>query len=810
MSTPLVEPQTNKPHQAPHKRDKSNADINNIRAFSYARGQRARDGVAKQLNIEQIRLDQPETKAVSVDDPPIVVAVQGPPGCGKSLLVKCLVQRYTDQIIAEVKGPITVIANKVTRITFIEVPNDINAMTDAAKIADIVLLVVNAEHNFEMETFEFLNLLMSHGFPKVIGVLTHLDMVDKSVPKALKARFKKELNTQVKVYKIERLHHGKYEKQSIRNLSNYLNPNKIRVIQFRKDRGFVIADRAERSNDNTTYLFGYVRGVGLSTNQVIHIPGAGDYPITSVKALNDPCPLSAPEQTSQRTLKKVQQSVYAPFSEITGLKIEDDGDIYVDIPKFHVNFTEPSPETLNISPEEAEKLKGDIQITKGIEMMREMQKSKVKKNKESFDIFSGVAVEENEEEEKEEEDNEEIPENIEEEEQNEEDEKLGGKEAANVEVNAGIYARFEFKDIPKAFIDNLDPVNPIIIGGLMPEEIEAPSGIQWIKIKRHRFYARKLKSTDPFIISVGWRRFQTLPLYFNEEPDGRLRFMKYTPDNLTCYATYYGPLSSINIGVTIFQHIKEKLAAFRISATGVTIKQPGDGKVVKKLRLTGSPKEIFKRTAKIENMFTSDVEATKFIGASIRTVSKIRGTIKAAEKNGIVRCTFEDTIKPSDIVFLNGWVQVEPEKYFAPIDSLLSDKWNLVRTVAEIRADRDIRPEYKEDSVYKDVERPVYEEKPIKVPTSIKQNLPYKLRKQFEPPPKEKAEILNEDEADLLNMLKKTEEVYKKRKEDQKKKKEAEKAAQDKLAAEEEAIKMHKRTARKQEFFKRNPKKAHR
>ncbi len=28
---------------------------------------------------------------------------------------------------------------------------------------------------FEMETFEFLNILQAHGFPKILGVLTHLD-----------------------------------------------------------------------------------------------------------------------------------------------------------------------------------------------------------------------------------------------------------------------------------------------------------------------------------------------------------------------------------------------------------------------------------------------------------------------------------------------------------------------------------------------------------------------------------------------------------------------------------------------------------
>jgi ribosome biogenesis protein BMS1 len=56
---------------------------------------------------------------------------------------------------------------------------DINAMIDAAKYADLVLLMIDGSFGFEMETFEFLNCLQVHGFPKVMGVLTHLDSFKK-------------------------------------------------------------------------------------------------------------------------------------------------------------------------------------------------------------------------------------------------------------------------------------------------------------------------------------------------------------------------------------------------------------------------------------------------------------------------------------------------------------------------------------------------------------------------------------------------------------------------------------------------------
>ena len=61
-----------------------------------------------------------------------------------------------------------------------------------------VLLLVDASFGFEMETFEFLNILQVHGFPRVMGVLTHLDMMKdnkslKKTKKRLKHRFWTEI-----------------------------------------------------------------------------------------------------------------------------------------------------------------------------------------------------------------------------------------------------------------------------------------------------------------------------------------------------------------------------------------------------------------------------------------------------------------------------------------------------------------------------------------------------------------------------------------------------------------------------------------
>ena len=71
-------------------------------------------------------------------------------------------------------------------------------------------MLVDASFGFEMETFEFLNILQTHGFPKVMGVLTHLDMFHntktlRKTKKKLKQRFWTEIYQVVAVTYYRRL-----------------------------------------------------------------------------------------------------------------------------------------------------------------------------------------------------------------------------------------------------------------------------------------------------------------------------------------------------------------------------------------------------------------------------------------------------------------------------------------------------------------------------------------------------------------------------------------------------------------------------
>ncbi|KAJ7935479.1 GTP binding protein [Mycena leptocephala] len=1079
----------------------------NEKAFAPKSGRRADRQGRRNVERDQTRLHVPlVNRTPDSEPPPVIIAIVGPPGVGKTTLLKSLVRRYTKQTLNDVKGPVTVVSGKKRRLTFIECNNDLNSMIDIGKIADLVLLMIDGSFGFEMETFEFLNILQSHGFPKVIGILTHLDLIKKAATlkdtkKALKKRFWTEIYQGAKLFYLSGVLNGRYPDTEILNLSRFVSVMKFRPLVFRNAHPYLLADRIEDLTpreqvrlskgkcDRNVTVYGYVRGTNLRMGTKVHIPGVGDLEMKSITILGDPCPLPDADSEKRRKLsEKKKLLIHAPMSDIGGVMYDKDA-VWINVPgsftrgnadvpqgegeqmvmdmqdagttledavaQSHIRLlgssskhltveapaddesdgyedesgdeeedesgidsdgasdndddgeTAPHPHstgrssrrdvTRNIPTASTSKIQradveyaesdsdlgddddddgmgrrfrmedGDaLDIPSDDDMMDEDEEEEAApKWKENLaakaqaassnsrrrkdwmkliysseltpeEVLSGkeerqAAEEEDDDDDeffrfknaptKDEEEEVDSSKNVwkeedlkkweddemldsirglfitgpvaqtgEEDEGYEDAEGVGSdfedpeadvavppasepmmaessKAAAlaakkeelkrkfdeqyddpeaskadfytekkdeisrqlqlNIEefkdvpaetralvegYRPGAYVRIELVDVPCEMIEHFDPAYPIIVGGLLPAEERF--GYVQVRIKRHRWYVKTLKTNDPLIFSLGWRRFQSVPIYSLDDHSIRMRMLKYTPEHMHCYATFYGPVSLPNTGFCAFNSLAADTPGFRVSATGVVLDIDRSVKIVKKIKLTGVPYKIFKNTAFVRDMFSTALEVAKFEGANIRTVSGIRGQVKKglSKPDGAFRATFEDKVSRAvDIIFLRAWYSIQPRKFYNPVTSLLlSDKsqWSGMRLTGQVRRDEGIKTPLNVNSTYKRIERPERRFNPLIVPKKLQAALPYASKPRVMKPQlqqtymQKRAVVMEPEERKAVALLQQIRALRKDQVARRKEKKNEKKVAHQKKAEKEEERKSEKVKERKKEVMR--------
>lgn len=376
----------------------------------------------------------------------------------------------------------------------------------------------------------------------------------------------------------------------------------------------------------------------------------------------------------------------------------------------------------------------------------------------------------------------------------------------------GCYVRIELSKVAYELVENFDPAYPLLVGGLLASE-ESFGFIQ-VRIKRHRWHQKILKTNDPLIFSLGWRRFQSIPIYSLDDGT-RNRMLKYTPEHMHCLASFYGPVSAPNTGFCAFNTLSTNTPSFRISATGVVLDvDSGSQKIVKKLKLTGTPSKIYKNTAFIKDMFNSALEVAKFEGAHVKTVSGIRGQIKKAlaKPEGHFRATFEDKILMSDIIFLRAWYTIQPRKFYNPVTSLLLSgdrrSWQGMRLTGAVRKERQLKAPNHINSSYRGVERTERKFNPLRVPRALQSELPFKSKpKQMQAAKStsylaKRAVVLEGEEKKALALLQQMKTVQREKEEKRKAKNNEKKAQNMKLAAKDEEIRAQKRKAEMKEIYR--------
>lgn len=783
---------------------------------------------------------------------PTVISVIGSGKVGKTTIIKNLISNFTKNKLVDVKGPFTLVTSKKQRVTLFECHDNMFSMIDIAKCTDIALLIVDASFGFELEIFEFLSICQTHGMPRIMGVLNHLDVIKnpktlKRQKKMLKHRFWTEVYNGGKLFYLTGFLNGEYIKNEVKNLARFISVMKFRPIMWRLFHSYILVDRVEDitpkellnkklSCDRNIQLYGYVRGAPLRKDIPVHIPGYGDMKIKRIKSLPDPCPLPSAERKS---LSNKEKHVYSPMSGVGGISFENDL-LYV---KLQTNGVANIVDSNNDKSVESEKKSMSIAINQSklkllpeydvldkiatdnksqsnIDTSKTDSTAKFSERSTVFNeklqttldkftqnrnfnlmklVYSDASIKEPFDEERCQcfqslqhvsnkknnmkpyfvaslwktdpsstvqrkgssdkiiDDSQEVAklsngEQISKSHWIKSDtqfyDQLCKKVSNQIEVNRkefstlndesrssiqgflpGSYVCIEVADVSYEFVQNFDPFVPIVIGGL--NTCENNFGFLTAKIKKHRWYNRVMKSNTPLVISLGWRRFQTVPVFAKQEDDLKYRFLKYTPAHLSCSMIFFGPIAIQNSGLLIidYQNRSKSKSEFRIAGTGSVSGFENTPRIVKKIKIVGFPYKIYEKSAFIKDMFSSSLEVTKFVGAKIKTVSGIRGQIKKSinEVNGAFRATFEDKILLTDIVFCRTWYQIKIPKFYSTVtnlltamDTLAKDKYTL--NESKIKTETKIQT----DSLYLPIVRTFKQPSEIKIPKKLQGRIPFK------------------------------------------------------------------------------------
>jgi ribosome biogenesis protein BMS1 len=195
-----------------------------------------------------------------------------------------------------------------------------------------------------------------------MGVCTHLDHITRAkalstVKKQLKHRFWTEIYQGAKMHFFSGVVHGKYLKHETKLLTMHISRLKFRPLTWRNQHPYLLVDRvedvthpdvlaADRGADRSVVFYGYVRGAHLNPSSRVHLIGVGDFALSELEAIPDPCPL--PEASSQpgakggtkqrQTLRAKEVLLYAPMSNLGTVKFDHDA-TYIDLAR--IQYTKP-------------------------------------------------------------------------------------------------------------------------------------------------------------------------------------------------------------------------------------------------------------------------------------------------------------------------------------------------------------------------------------------------------------------------------------------------------------------------------------
>lgn len=164
---------------------------------------------------------------------------------------------------------------------------------DYLKVCDTTLFLLSANVNSESEDDildrwgnRIYNMAMSQGIPTPIFALQDLESIAPKRRQPTKAAIQKFIEHMMPDEKLMMLDTD----SDALNMLRKIGAGKKNIQYNRMNRPHLFSEQVEYA-DGTLKLTGFLRGVGLDVNQLVHIPGLGDFQLEQIDGPADPYPI---------------------------------------------------------------------------------------------------------------------------------------------------------------------------------------------------------------------------------------------------------------------------------------------------------------------------------------------------------------------------------------------------------------------------------------------------------------------------------------------------------------------------------------
>ncbi|KAI8900619.1 hypothetical protein BC833DRAFT_618364 [Globomyces pollinis-pini] len=233
-------------------------------------------------------------------------------------------------------------------------------------------------------------------------------------------------------------------------------------------------------------------------------------------------------------------------------------------------------------------------------------------------------------------------------------------------VAPGTRVTIEIDRVPASIQDR--PEDSILsVFGLMPYEHKI--SIVNFSLKRTSEFQEPVKSKDPMILMIGFRRYIVQPIYSTFTrggPNNVHKFERYLTHGKTSMASIYAPIQFGPAPILLFKYTPNAKwtedSAPPLVAYGSLLDPQPLRIIAKRIVLTGHPFKIHKRGAVIRFMFHSPKDVDYFKPIQLHTKFGRTGHIKESlGTHGYMKCQFDAGIKQHDTVCMNLYKRLFPK-----------------------------------------------------------------------------------------------------------------------------------------------------